>query len=129
MGFCRNRRARESESAGDGKSGAKASALQAFLERARELRDESLLRGEGVDFPAVEVGKMIHNLMLKPHEEIAIGWTQAQIGLDSLMAIELRRWIKQVFGLTMSVLEIIGSGSLKQFAGDIAATYTVKIWQ
>jgi hypothetical protein len=32
-----------------------------------------------------------------------------------------------VFGLTMSVLEIMGSGSLKQFAGDIAAKYAEKI--
>ncbi len=43
-----NRRARESESPGDGKSGGKASDLQAFLERVRETGDESLLRGEGV---------------------------------------------------------------------------------
>jgi aryl carrier-like protein len=59
------------------------------------------------------VGKKIHDLMLKPDEEVEIDRTLAQIGLDSLMAIELRRWIKQVFGLTMSVLEIMGSGSLK----------------
>jgi hypothetical protein len=32
-----------------------------------------------------------------------------------------------VFGLTISVLEIMGSGSLKQFAGDIAAKYAKKI--
>jgi aryl carrier-like protein len=67
------------------------------------------------------VGKKIHDLMLKPDEEVDIDRTLAQIGLDSLMAIELRRWIKQVFGLTMSVLEIMGSGSLKRFAGDMAA--------
>jgi aryl carrier-like protein len=127
MGLYRNQRAQESESAEDGKNGAEASALQVFLERVRELGDESLLRGEGVDFLAVEMGKKIHDLMLKPYEEIEISRTLAQIGLDSLMAIELRRWIKQVFGLTMSVLEIMGSGSLKQFAGDIAAKYAEKI--
>jgi aryl carrier-like protein len=127
MGLYRNQRARESESAGDDKGGAKASALQVFLERVREMEDETLLQGEGVDFIAVEVGRKIHDLMLKPNDEIEIGRTLAQIGLDSLMAIELRRWIKQVFGLTISVLEIMGSGSLKQFAGDIAAKYAKKI--
>jgi hypothetical protein len=84
----RNRRARGSESPGDGKSGGKASDLQAFLERVRETGDESLLRGEGVGFLAVEVGKKIHDLMLKRYKEIGIGRTLAQIGLDSLMAIE-----------------------------------------
>jgi aryl carrier-like protein len=128
MGLYRNQRVRESESAGDDKGGAKASALQVFLERVREMGDETLLQGEGVDFIAVEVGRKIHDLMLKPNDEIEIGRTLAQIGLDSLMAIELRRWIKQVFGLTMSVLEIMGSGSLKQFAGDMAAQYAKKIW-
>lgn len=129
MGLYHNRRTQESESARDGKNGAKASALQAFLERVREMGDEGLLRGEGVDFLAFEVGKKIHDLMLKPDEEVEIGRTLAQIGLDSLMAIELRRWIKQVFGLTMSVLEIMGSGSLKQLAEDLAAKYAEKIQQ
>ena len=32
--------------------------------------------------------------------------------MDSLMAIELKRWWKQAFGLDISVLEIIGSGTL-----------------
>ncbi|EAW22080.1 beta-ketoacyl reductase [Aspergillus fischeri NRRL 181] len=127
MGLYHNRRARESESARDGKNGAKASALQAFLERVREMGDEGLLRGEGVDFLTVEVGKTIYDLMVKPDDEVEIGRTLAQIGLDSLMVIELRRWIKQVLGLTMSVLEIMGSGSLKQLAGDLAAKYAEKI--
>jgi aryl carrier-like protein len=80
-----------------------------------------------VEFLAVEMCKKIRDLMLKPYEEVEIGWTLTQTGLDSLMAIELRRWIKQVFGLMMSVLEIMGSGSLKQFAGDIAVKYAERI--
>ncbi|KAB8228276.1 polyketide synthase fgnA [Aspergillus alliaceus] len=122
---------RPSDNASDGKEASKSSALKTFLGRVSEIGDEgsmaTLISGESIDFLALEVGKKIHDLMLKPDEEVNIGLTLAQIGLDSLMAIELRRWIKQVFGLTMSVLEIMGFGSLKQLAGDLAAKFAEKI--
>ena len=73
-----------------------------------------------IDFLAIETGQKIHDFLLKPDAEVNVELTLSQIGLDSLTAIELRRWFRQAFGLQISVLEIMGSGSLKQLGGVIA---------
>jgi Phosphopantetheine attachment site len=39
--------------------------------------------------------------------------------MDSLMAIELRRWWKQAFGFDISVLEIMGFGTPEEL-GKVA---------
>lgn len=57
---------------------------------ARNRGREPPTRGE-VDFLVVELGKNIHDMVLKMYEGIGISWTLAQIRLDSLMAIEFRR--------------------------------------
>ncbi|KAL2194238.1 polyketide synthase [Corynascus similis CBS 632.67] len=78
---------------------------------------------DNVAFIARQVGKKIHELIMKPVNEgeaVDTDLTLIQIGLDSLMAIELRRWLRGVFGITISVLEIMGSGSLLQL-GEIIA--------
>lgn len=54
--------------------------------------------------------------MLKPGENVDTSLSLKQIGLDSLMATELRRWFRQLLGLQISVLEIMGTGSLIQLA-------------
>ena len=58
--------------------------------------------------------------MLKDEADLDTSLTLVQIGLDSLMAIELRRWWKQALGLEISVLEIMASGSLEAL-GAVAA--------
>jgi acyl carrier protein len=54
--------------------------------------------------------------MLKPGEDLDTSLSLTQIGLDSLMATELRRWLRQLLGLQISVLEIMASGPLFQLA-------------
>jgi aryl carrier-like protein len=100
--------------------------LKLFLTRISE--DVAALGEAGsVEFLAVEVGRKVYDFMLKPGEEdIDISLSLAQIGLDSLMATELRRWFRQVLGLQVSVLEIMGSGSLRQLAETVSASLAVK---
>jgi aryl carrier-like protein len=85
---------------------------------------------EVVAFLAREIGAKIYELMLKPvadGEEVDTRLTLAQIGLDSLMAIELRRWLRRVFGIVISVLEIMGSGLLIQLGGVVGGKLAEKL--
>ncbi|KAI1359407.1 polyketide synthase [Xylaria arbuscula] len=83
-----------------------------------------LQQPENVTFVAREVFKKICEFKMEPvgdDGEIDTSWTLDQMGLDSLMATELRSWIRHVFGVTISVLEIMGSGSMLQL-GDFLTT-------
>ena len=44
----------------------------------------------------------------------------ADLGLDSLVAIELRAWWKQAFGFDISVLEMLGMGNLDALGGHVS---------
>jgi aryl carrier-like protein len=106
-----------------------ASPLSLFLDRVlgAELEQDGLLalltEPENAAFLARQLGQRIYELILKPVDnvdEIDTRLTLAQIGLDSLMAIELRRWLRRVVGVAVSVLEIMGAGSLIQLSGVVA---------
>ncbi|KAI0012628.1 hypothetical protein F4779DRAFT_614355 [Xylariaceae sp. FL0662B] len=71
-------------------------------------------------FLAMEIGKRVYSFMLKPIEEVDISLSLVDVGLDSLMAVEMRRLWNQMFGTTISVLEIMSLGALENF-GKLAA--------
>ncbi|KAF3063606.1 Lovastatin diketide synthase LovF [Daldinia childiae] len=95
------------------------SELIAFL--ARVADDVEVLDDpQSVSYLSHEIGKKVYSLMLKPEDDLDISLTLSQIELDSLMAIELRRWWKQVLGLQISVLEIMATGTLEALGGVAA---------
>jgi acyl carrier protein len=95
--------------------------LNQFLQSVASDETGGILADEAsIEFLAIETGQKIHDFLLKPDAEVNIALTLSQIGLDSLTAIELRRWFRQAFGLQISVLEIMGSGSLRQLGGVVA---------
>ncbi|OTA83804.1 hypothetical protein M434DRAFT_400620 [Hypoxylon sp. CO27-5] len=103
-------------------------ALQEFLSRVTTEGGISLLKeASSLDFLAHEIGRKIYDFLLRPDEEVDTSMTLAQMGLDSLMAIELRRWFKGAFGLTLSALEIIGTGTLVQLAELVANKLAEKL--
>ena len=93
--------------------------LLAFLSRAADHPD-ALDEPHSAAYLAGEIGRKVFSFMLKDEADLDTSLTLVQIGLDSLMAIELRRWWKQALGLEISVLEIMASGSLEAL-GAVAA--------
>ena len=92
--------------------------LRSFLARAFDL--PSLLNDpSSKEYLSSEIGKKIFSFIMKEKEDLDISLSLVDVGLDSLMAIELRRWYKQVFGIEISVLEILGSGTIAGL-GEIA---------
>ncbi|KAK8115461.1 Acyl transferase/acyl hydrolase/lysophospholipase [Apiospora sp. TS-2023a] len=78
------------------------------------MSDPTVLRtADSTKFLAMEIGKKLFDLLLKPHEDLNTTWPLVDLGLDSLVAIELRAWWKQVFKFDISVLEMMGMGSLE----------------
>ncbi|KAJ0308573.1 hypothetical protein Brms1b_009450 [Colletotrichum noveboracense] len=96
-------------------SGGDSSALKTFLNQASENPD-LLSDKANIEFLAQEIGAKVYDFMLRPGDDVDTSLSLAQIGLDSLMATELRRWFRQLLGLQVSVLEIMASGSLFQLA-------------
>ncbi|KAH9986727.1 polyketide synthase dehydratase-domain-containing protein [Xylariaceae sp. FL0662B] len=131
MGIYHNVRAEESSKASE------SNALQEFLARLLANNNSNgnngndgkalLAEKSSLDFLGHEIGRKIYDFLLKPDEEVDVTLTLAQMGLDSLMAIELRRWFKGAFGLTLSVLEIVGSGTLAQLAELVVAKLLEKM--
>ncbi|QVM13373.1 putative secondary metabolism biosynthetic enzyme [Coccidioides posadasii str. Silveira] len=72
--------------------------LKSYLSSAKA--DPSILKSsEAAKLFAVEIGKKLLDLLLKHHEGLKTSLPLLDLGLDSLVALELRAWIKQVFYL------------------------------
>lgn len=100
--------------------------LKQFLLRCAE--DPDLLAENDSEYLlAQEIGVKVFSLMLKDADDMDVEMTLTAVGVDSLMAIELRRWWKQAFGLEISVLEIMGLGTIKELGKVAAQRLKVKL--
>lgn len=90
--------------------------LQSFVKSMKTNPDPAVLSSsDTASFLAQEIGKKLMELLLREVEEDEVLDTSKQLGdlgLDSLIAIELRGWWKQVFGFDVSILELLGAGTL-----------------
>lgn len=113
MGFYHNTRSKPSAAA----TMSKGDALQDFLTSLTESSAVDVLRSEATTNLFVsEIGSKIYEYLLKPSEMIDPHVALPQMGLDSLLSVELSRWFKSAFGIRLSVIEIVGSGTLKRLA-------------
>lgn len=69
---------------------------------------------------AREIGKKLLTILLKPDQEPNIVLGLAELGLDSMVAVEMRAWWKLELGLTISVLEMLAMGTLLALGEKVA---------
>ncbi len=56
-----------------------------------------------------------------PGSDIDTGLPMSRYGVDSLVAVELRKWLGSVVRAKVSVFEILQSASLDEFAASLAS--------
>ena len=100
--------------------------LKQFLSRCADDPD-LLAHKDSERLLAHEIGLKAFSLTLKDAEGMDTDMSLDAIGVDSLMAIELRRWWKRAFGLEISVLEIMGLGTIKDLSKVTAQRLQVKL--
>ncbi|KAF9772089.1 hypothetical protein IL306_010202 [Fusarium sp. DS 682] len=108
------------------KSAASNDALSSFLASAKG--NPALLRApEAGQLIAREIGKKMLAMLLKSNDNIDISISLTELGLDSMIAVEMRAWWRITFGSDISVLEMLGMGTLealgKRAAEELAILY------
>lgn len=79
-----------------------------------ELDPSVLYQVASVELVTNEIGIMIYSFMLQPVEDLDVTRSLAVLGVDSLVTIEIRNWMKRAFGeVEISTLEILNAGTIK----------------
>ncbi|KAI1379833.1 putative polyketide synthase [Hypoxylon crocopeplum] len=71
-------------------------------------------------FLAQEIANTVSTFLMKGDEGVDLSSTLSAAGVDSLVAIEVRNWWKQNFGVEVSVLALMNGGNILQL-GELAA--------
>ncbi|TDZ67773.1 Highly reducing polyketide synthase FUM1 [Colletotrichum trifolii] len=127
MGYYHNLKPRKSNGVGGGDDTGADQALKNLLSRAS--RDTAVLDDASeVVTLAKYISLKILDMTLKPADTVVDLKTStlAQLGVDSLMAVELRRWFRSAFGLQISTLEVMQAGTVMQVGRTVAEKLRMK---
>ncbi|KAM0563317.1 hypothetical protein ACHAPJ_001035 [Fusarium lateritium] len=76
--------------------------------------DPSILNSQkSINVLVLEIGKKLASLLLTGDVELDISMSTVDMGLNSLVAIELRGWWKLTSGFDISTLEMLSMGTLE----------------
>jgi hypothetical protein len=90
--------------------------------------DPSLLdTSEAAAFIAGEIGKALFGFLMRDFSLAALEQSPKDMGVDSLVSIELRNWFKQNLGIDVTVLEILDAPSVLTLGKHAASTLKAKL--
>jgi hypothetical protein len=72
-----------------------------------------------IDIMAMYIGTTLFDFMMRPLEDLDVKMGPKSLGMDSLVAIELKNWLKQRVGVDVGVLEIMGAGSMEHLGAGV----------
>ncbi|VUC30496.1 unnamed protein product [Clonostachys rosea] len=99
--------------------------LGLFLSGA-EADPRSLAQEDKIAELAQHIGTMLCDLMLKPLEDLDLNLGVAALGVDSLVAIELKNWLRRKLALEVSVIEIMNAPSLFALSRLVGEGWMIK---
>lgn len=93
------------------KSGSGQDSIEAFVASAASNPD---VLDEETTTPTIAkaIAKALANFLIKNEESIKVEYSPENVGVDSLVAMELRNWIRQKFSVEASVMTIVQNASL-----------------
>jgi hypothetical protein len=92
-------------------AGSNDDSLKSWLVKARS--DAGTLKADDVvAFLAREIGKKLFSFLLRSDEDMDTSVPFSKLGMDSLVGVEMRSWWRQTFSFDITVLELMGLGTL-----------------
>ena len=82
--------------------------LKGFL-TATASNPSLLAETSSLEFLSREIGSCLCSFIQMPVEELDVNCSLTAMGIDSLLAIEIRNWWRQTLGVEVTTLEILGS--------------------
>jgi acyl transferase domain-containing protein/acyl carrier protein len=98
--------------------GAKSSGKNAEASKVRAAL-LSVEAGDRAEMLALMMVELVSETMHKPANKIDINMPLSDMGIDSLMAVELQYGVSTRFGVDIPVLELVRSGSIFELAGNL----------
>lgn len=80
-----------------------------------------------IEIMATYIGATLFDFMMRPLEDLDVKMSPKSLGMDSLVAIELKNWFKQRVGVDVGVLEIMGAGSMEQLGAGVLEKIAIRL--
>lgn len=81
---------------------------------------------ETATYLGTEMGKALFDFIMRPDAEVNVEAPIASIGLDSLVSLELKSWIRRWIGVELATLEILNCATLQALGGLVQSKLVEK---